>query len=137
MYLLDNLRHIIEHKYNYFKLAIREGMILSAFSHDLSKLYPSEFIPYAKEFYGDNRDSGFEKAWFHHYKNNKHHWQYWMDYRGNPVDIPDYYIDEMILDWKAMGIEFGDTAKEYYLNNKDKIKFTEQTREKIEDKLEV
>jgi len=28
----------------------------------------------------------------------------------------------MVLDWMAMGLKFGDTAEEYYENNRDKIK---------------
>ena len=37
-----------------------------------------------------------------------------------------YYADEincvhMVVDWIAMGFEMGDTAKEYYEANKDKI----------------
>lgn len=38
----------------YSKLAGKRGLYLHAFTHDLSKFLPSEFIPYAKWFYGEN-----------------------------------------------------------------------------------
>ena len=58
-------------------------LLIHAFTHDLSKFNPLEFIPYAKKFYGNidvdfNKiNKQFNKAWKHHYKNNKHHHEYW------------------------------------------------------------
>jgi hypothetical protein len=74
------------------------GIPLRGLLHDISKLFPSEFIPYARYFYGDypERLTVYEKthhwslknkaqiayefdlAWLKHQKRNPHHWQYWL-----------------------------------------------------------
>lgn len=143
MYLIRYLLYVIEHKINFFRVAVKEGKFIAAFTHDLSKFSTSEFVPYAKFFYKsyyedkDKMKREFDRAWFHHYSHNKHHWNYWIDYEGNPVDIPEQYIHEMILDWKAMSIKFDDTAKSYYLKHRDDIKLTSDTRDKVENILGI
>lgn len=96
--------------------------------HDVSKLYPSEFIPYARYFYGKYPDNSevpqitrqcyswsgktkqdvkrdFDVAWLHHQKANKHHWQYWILVYDNDIekvvclDIPLKYRKELLADW--------------------------------------
>lgn len=98
------LKYILEHKKNVFKTCWKRGLYLHAFTHDLSKFLPSEFIPYAKWFYGEYgvRWNGgtcnswefdehnkckqdFDYAWEHHQVKNKHHWNYWT------YDIDEYY----------------------------------------------
>lgn len=47
------------------------------------------------------KDKGFSEAWLHHKGKNKHHWQYWTDFKDNkviPIEIPEKYIKEMICD---------------------------------------
>lgn len=72
----------------------------------------------------------FNKAWEHHYKNNKHHWNYWIG-----QDMPEKYIKQMICDWKAMSRKFGDTAQEFYMKNHDKIELTHCSRVLLEFNL--
>lgn len=145
-------KYIIEHKRNVF-LECRKvkGMWWHGITHDLSKFSPSEFFPYARKFYGNYppkallKDIGykniktkesieeeFQKAWEHHYKNNPHHWNYWI---GKDMDCKD--IDKMICDWKAMGRKFGDTAQEFYLKNYKKMDLTFYTRMYIELALDL
>ncbi|MCF8002324.1 MAG: DUF5662 family protein [Halanaerobiales bacterium] len=137
MYLIKYLLYILEHKWNVFKVAIKKGHYLHALTHDISKFSGSEFWAYAAYFYKDKEKykHQFEMAWRHHYFNNKHHWQHWIDREGKPIEIPDQYIEQMIIDWEAMGLKFGGTAKKYYLNNKDKIKLAPKTRINLEIKL--
>ncbi|TDO92372.1 hypothetical protein DFR79_106185 [Halanaerobium saccharolyticum] len=139
MYLIKYLLYILEHKWNVFKISIKKGYYLHALTHDLSKFSGSEFLAYAGYFYKDKAKykHRFEMAWRHHYYNNPHHWQHWLDTDGNPIEIPDKYIEQMIIDWEAMGIKFNDTAKEYYLKNKNKIKLTPHTRTNLEIKLKM
>jgi len=148
------LKYILEHKKNVFKTCWKRKLYLHAITHDLSKFSPQEFIPYAEWFYGYygvklekdyNHEqlnngmscvsnnyleckSNFNKAWEHHYKNNPHHWNYWLDDKGVPQSIPNQYLGQMIADWEAMGLKFGDTAQAYYLNNYRKIKLEYDTR---------
>ena len=94
-------------------------------NHDLSKLSRYEFVQYRQFFYPTSTEIKdkklMEQGWAHHVENNAHHWQYWTqrDYAYENQAL--IYFIENICDWMAMGYEFGDTAKEYYENNKDKI----------------
>ena len=143
------LKYVLEHKKNVFiecmKIAmqhegkIRKELIIHAFTHDLSKFLPCEFIPYARYFYGNELKTDseilkqeFEKAWEHHYTHNKHHEDYW-----NGKDMPYLYIMQLIADWKGMSRKFGDTAQEYYLKNYHKFNMTYQTRLDLEMNLDI
>lgn len=66
------------------KLALR--LLLNLIIHDASKFSASEWGPYARAFYGSaERKTGkpdgnvaFDRAWLHHLRHNKHHWQAWV-----------------------------------------------------------
>ena len=136
MKYLRNFLYILKHKFNVAIEAIKEGMFLHALTHDASKFSPKEFKGYANKFFSDKDLPGFEKAWIHHYKNNPHHWQYWIDYEGNPIDIPLKYIKQMVVDWRAMSRKFGGSASEYYMENRKGMNLTEKTNIKIMEVLE-
>ena len=92
--------------------------------HDLSKLSEHEFVQYRKAFYPTETEDKFDmtEAWNHHKKNNPHHWEHWTQkgfYHPNEWEV---HCVHMVVDWTAMGYQFGDTAQEYYEANKDKIK---------------
>lgn len=129
--------------------------------HDMSKFLPSEFIPYARFFYGkypsltevfgDMRNNmlsclwkeevkkQFDIAWNKHQKRNPHHWQYWLlqnDSEGlTKLDMPNDYLLEMFCDWCGAGKAI--TGKRDVLNwweaNRDKIILSDNTRKRIED----
>jgi hypothetical protein len=67
----------------------------------------------------------FDWAWQHHKDKNKHHWDYWHE---RDLPMPSKYIKQMIVDWTAMGIKFGDTPQLFYMNNYDKIKLDYNSR---------
>lgn len=97
--------------------------------HDMSKLGVNEFVQYRQYFYPTSSEVKdkelMNQAWNHRLGNNPHHWQNWTErdyYYPNQSLI---YFIENICDWMAMGYEFGDTAKEYYESNKDKIDLPE------------
>lgn len=73
--------------------------------------------------------------WRHHYYNNPHHWQHWLDENDKPTNIPHKHIEEMIVDWEGMALKFGDSAQNYYLSNYKKIKLTDTTRMTAEFEL--
>ena len=139
MYILKYLLYVLEHKWNVFKVAMSKGMFFHAFTHDLSKFTKEEFIPYAKYFYKDKEkyENEFQIAWMHHYRNNFHHWQFWLNRDGEPTEMPLKYINQMIVDWEAMSLKFGDSAREYYIKNKEDIKLAKNTRAVLESKLKV
>lgn len=79
--------------------------------HDNSKYDKEEFEAYAAKFYPWNANynmpylinSNFQKAWIHHYNNNKHHPEYWKvnskNNEFNSNEMPNIYFAEMICDW--------------------------------------
>jgi len=155
---LNYFKYVLEHKKNVFKTCWKRKLYLHAITHDLSKFSPKEFMPYAEWFYGYhgvklekeyNKEqlnngmsclsrnyleckSNFDKAWEHHYNNNPHHWDYWLDEKGIPKPISYDYLQQMLADWEGMSLKFGGTAQEYYLNNYHKIKLERDTRINLE-----
>lgn len=131
---LDYFKYVLEHKRNVFKTCWSKGLYKHALTHDLSKFSPQEFVAYAKYFYinKDEFKEEFDKAWEHHYKNNPHHWDHWLDEKGVPQRIFGQYLEQMIADWEAMSLKFGGSAQEYYLNNYSKIILERNTRMELE-----
>lgn len=160
------LKYVLEHKKNVFiecmnmakeywnepywrkdNKKIARELFVHAFTHDLSKFLPCEFIPYAKYFYGGKEakeeykltgnylscKEQFNKAWEHHYKNNSHHPEYWT----SKIIMPTKDIRFMVCDLKAMSRKFGDTAQSYYLNNYYKWDITHETRHRLEIELDL
>lgn len=107
-------------------------------NHDASKLDSEEFEAYRVFFHPTEEEikfckalhnaspkevysAMFQQAWDRHKKLNGHHWQTWTQ-----DCYDDYfthaYVIEMICDWMAMGMVFGNNAQQYYEFNKDDIK---------------
>ena len=91
--------------------------------HDLSKYSDEEFESYRKYFYSvdesEKDEDDFNEAWKHHYQNNSHHPEFWVDEKGNPIDMDIEAIIEMVCDWQAMCYKFGGTLTNYYEENKE------------------
>lgn len=109
-------------------------------NHDASKYSDIEFDAYRKTFYSvddkekeDNKES-FAIAWKHHYENNLHHWDSWVEKKE---DMPTVYVVEMICDWQAMSYKFGGNAAEWYNKEKGKIILTDKTRKLVESFLDA
>ena len=95
--------------------------------HDVSKLSAHELVQYRDKFYPVRMTSSieelwqvadeFDKAWEHHKLRNTHHHESIKN---------DYDVIHMIIDWMAMGRKFGDTARQYYERNKDKMDISDE-----------
>jgi len=125
------------------------GLYWQGITHDLSKLLPSELIPYARFFCGhikkgrdntgyykptDTGDKAFDFAWLLHQKRNRHHWQWWIlpeDEGGVKIlKMPDKYIKEMLCDWKGAGRAQGTPdTKKWWIANNHKMQLHPKTRE--------
>lgn len=94
--------------------------------HDLSKLSAEEFTQYRQVFFATDDEikdrDVFERAWEHHKLENDHHWENWTSKYWERSDKGIVCLIENIIDWIAMSMEFGDTAKEYYERNIERIK---------------
>ena len=155
--MINYLFYIIEHKKNVFKHCWKRGLYLHAFTHDISKLLPDEFISYYRWFYGDygvklkdvysyeklyDNDTiyrkhdelniSFNKSWERHYRRNKHHYNHWVG-----KDMPIRYIKQMLCDWDAMSDKFGGTSQEYYLKKYYSFNMTNETRFRLEIELDL
>lgn len=119
------LDYVLRHKWYVFKECCVQRLYWRGLVHDLSKFLPSEFIPYAKHFYGgehediskgrkdgyykptDTGDTAFDFAWLLHQKRNRHHWQCWVlpeDEGGMKIlNMDGRCIDEMVCDWRSAG----------------------------------
>ncbi len=128
-----NLKYILIHKYNVAIECFKMGLYWHAITHDLSKFYPSEFIPYANNFHSNTKDRrAMETAWVFHKNRNKHHWDFWVKGSGDPIPMPEKYVKQLVADWKGMGRQKGfDSAIRYYAKTKHRMRLHNITRKLI------
>lgn len=152
------LWYVIRHKWFVMVACFRLRLYWLGITHDLSKLLPSEFIPYMEHFYGsgvgiktgrdetgyykptDTGDKAFDFAWLLHQKRNKHHWQWWClpeDGGGLKVlEMPLKYRKEMLADWRGAGrAQRKPNTKKWYDASKDKMSLGVETRQWIETQV--
>jgi Family of unknown function (DUF5662) len=144
---LQYLSYIVRHKWFVLQASITIGAPLwQALVHDLSKLWPSEWLAYLAMFYGTlgdeqenmDIDRAFDVAWLKHQHRNPHHWQHWVlrDDGGElkVLLMPRRYILEMIADWAGAGRAI--TGKwecaEWYHKSKKLMQFHPETRFNVE-----
>ena len=124
------LKYIVRHRWFVLVECARRGILWRGIVHDLSKLRPDEWGPYAENFYGTKKRGEyfdlcalygcpelapwgttvgdlFNLAWLKHQHRNPHHWQYWIlreDDGGTfPLPMPTPYRLEMLCDWIGAG----------------------------------
>jgi len=159
MIYIKNFCYILRHKFWVGVYCIQIGLYKRAITHDLSKFSSHEFVPYARNFFCKTKDPFevhcikryFRDAWWHHYKTNSHHPEFYktckllLDENGNNK-IEDYYIEmskdnilEMIADLKAMsrtvgGNKDGKNPMDYidWYFTKSDFNLNEYTRECLE-----
>ena len=140
------LNYILRHKWFVLVECFKVGLYWRGLTHDMSKLLPSEFFPYAHYFYGkdinDQLQEEFDTAWLVHQKRNKHHPQYWIriEDSGNiiPMKMPNVYRLEMLCDWIGAGMaKVGkNDVVSWYDQNRKNVFLHEETREWIEKKID-
>lgn len=147
------LRHLVRHKWYVFLECCKLGIPLLGILHDLSKLRPDEFVPYARHFYNrdgtkrqfnrrpgyckidDIGDEVFNVAWGLHQKRNKHH-PCWVGDGKEVVEMSDRYILEMVADWRgAAKAQNAPDITMWYEGVKDKMNLHPRTRRRVEELL--
>ena len=110
--LVGHFKTITTHKLLVMKYCFRIGLYRQGLMHDMSKYSPTEFIPGVLNYRGfespnneERRHKGYSSAWLHHKGRNKHHLEYWTDYKigGEKgvmygVKMPLRYVLEMFCD---------------------------------------
>lgn len=140
-YFINALRHfktINAHKLEVMKNCFRVGLYKQGLLHDLSKYSWEEFKTGVRFYRGnlspnsaERLETGVSPAWLHHKGRNKHHYEYWCDYKLEDsrqltgCRMPYRYVAEMFCDRVAAskiykGREYTDSSPwEYFLNTKD------------------
>lgn len=144
MLYLKYLKYLLRHKYFVFIECFKLGIPWLGLIHDWSKFLPDEFIPYARNFYGERTESvksDFDIAWLNHVHRNKHHWMHWIVNYDNgktkTIQMPDHYMKEMLADWRGTGRAKGkgdDTAL-WYATHADMMQLHQLTRAWVESVL--
>jgi len=165
---LAYLGYVLRHKLYVLQGGLATGAsIWRLLIHDWSKFLPSEWKPYSTKYYNEDGTSryiprkkrdqlydesevleNFYEAFKLHYKRNKHHWHYWVYFKGihgkdlDAMQMPDKYVAEMLADWygtgKAKGRKGGwGEVREWYKQNKDSMILHPTTQIYVEARLRV
>jgi len=153
-----HFKTITQHRNLVCRYCFRLGLYGQGLMHDLSKYAPVEFWRGAKYYQGfrspndaERRENGVSLAWLHHKGRNRHHFEYWIDYRIRAdggvymggCRMPMKYVAEMFCDRVAackiyLGDKYTDAAAyDYYIRSKPHIIIHEETSEEIEQMLLV
>ena len=140
-------RYVIRHKWFVLGACLKlKAGLWRGLVHDLSKLTPAEWGPYARTFYSPrgekqyNPDPFFDAAWLHHKNHNRHHHNHWvmvLKTDDEPIEMPEIFVREMVADWVGTGQAkgFPDTLA-WYASNKDNMILHPNTRALVEKLLE-
>ena len=151
---------VMEHKFLVFQGCCRVGLVWQGLTHDLSKFAPVEFVNGCRYYQGGKRSpnngerdaKGYSEAWMHHKGRNRHHLEYWNDYRQHPemgenpvvpVKMPRRYVAEMLMDRIAASktyLKKDYTRHEplaYFLNGKSRELLHEDTSRELERLLRI
>ena len=108
-----HLKTVHRHRALVRTYCFRLGLYWQGLTHDLSKYSPTEFWAGVKYFQGDHSPNdaqrkayGYSASWMHHKGRNRHHFEYWIDYRIAPdgtvsmggCKMPKKYVAEMFCD---------------------------------------
>lgn len=129
--------------------------------HDLSKLRPSECVPYGRFFYAPKpapdagADPAMRLAWLRHVQRNPHHWQHWVVVNGASIvarrtardgdaglvealPMPERYVREMLADWLGVSRAYHGLYPEsretwtWWQQNKDQMVLHSASRAMLE-----
>ena len=115
---VGHLKTVLSHKALVMKHCFAVGLYRQGILHDMSKFSPTEFLNGCRYYQGGKRspnngereDRGYSMAWMHHKGRNRHHYEFWNDYRARveqgefpvqAVPMPRRYVAEMLMDRMA------------------------------------
>ena len=158
MHPIAHFKTITKHRNLVCKYCFRLGLYRQGLLHDLSKYSPTEFWRGAKYYLGyrspndaERKQTGVSLAWLHHKGRNRHHLEYWIDYRiikGRPTTMGGYkmpmrYVAEMFCDRIAasriyLKEKYTDAASyDYFMHSKDHLLIHPETSNEIETMLRI
>ncbi len=141
--LLRHVNNVQENCLRLGELLIEKGekefgiqLIVNGRIHDKSKFEGIEWKYLHNDVKEDNPEL-FEAAWLQHIKTNPHHPEYWLD---GIKEMPKIYLSELVCDWYARSMEFGDNIWEWVKEKaSDKYGYTtnSQVYKEIKSYLEM
>lgn len=151
MDVFGHLHTINHHRRLVRRYCFRLGLYRRGLCHDLSKYSPVEFWAGARYYQGSRSPNeaerealGYSAAWLHHKGRNRHHLEYWIDYRPDGdhclagMKMPLVYVAEMFCDRIAasrtyLGAAYTDAAPwEYYDHSRTHYLLHPETRALLE-----
>ena len=157
--LIRHIRTVNEHRRMVRKGCFRVGLYFQGLTHDLSKYSPTELFVGAKYYQGfrspnnaEREAKGYSEAWIHHKGRNKHHYEYWTDYKAAregtehliiPTRMPKRYLVEMYVDRVAASAIYNkghytcDMPLKYYQKGDYTNLLEEHTRAELEKLLKM
>lgn len=146
-----HLRTICTHKFLVTRECFRQGLYWQGIIHDLSKFGYTEFFKTGKYANGEEspisiekEDKGYSEAWLNHKGRNKHHWEYWIDFKQGQlhlVKIPHRYLKEMACDIISASKAYNKKSYmphmplEYFLERKHNYIMLEEDRQVVVEYL--
>jgi len=142
MHIKEHWNTVRHHRALVRAYCLRLGLVWQGLTHDLSKYSPVEFWRGAKYYQGyrspndqERKETGLSLAWLHHKGRNRHHFEYWIDYRLDEdgkvfmggCKMPKRYVAEMFCDRIAacrvyQGEKYTDASPyDYYQKSKGHI----------------
>ena len=159
--LIKHLMTINEHRRAVRRGCFRVGLYWQGLTHDLSKYSPTEFLVGARYFQGyrspnnaEREAKGYSESWMHHKGSNKHHYEYWTDYKAQkgsngeehiivPARMPKRYLVEMYVDRVSAAEVYNkgnytyDTPLKYYKKGDYTELIEDHTRAELEKLLKM
>ena len=141
MHIREHLKTVNRHRRLVRRYCFKLGLYWQGLTHDLSKYSPTEFWRSAKYYQGfrspndqERSETGVSLSWLHHKGRNRHHFEYWIDYRiardgtvsMGGCKMPKKYVAEMFCDrlaaskvYRGKDFDPGDPYK-FFLRGKEK-----------------
>lgn len=153
-----HFKTITKHRNLVCRYCFRLGLYRQGLKHDLSKYSPTEFWRGARFYQGDRspndaerKETGVSLAWLHHKGRNRHHLEYWIDYRFEKdgtvtlggYEMPLRFVAEMFCDRIAacriyMKEEYTQASPyNYYIRSKEHLPIHPDTGRELERMLEI
>jgi hypothetical protein len=144
------LSYLLRHKWFVMLECWKKGLFWAGITHDMSKFFRRERLPYTNFFYGGRLPDGtpprytikdFRYAWLYHQNKNPHHWQYWVLKNDSGLTLalpmPVRFAVEMVCDWRGVSraLYGEDRTRSWYMKNRNLMKLHWTTRKYIHKEL--
>lgn len=146
---LRYLKSLLRHKLFVFQAGrVMNVPLWRLIIHDWSKFTSAEWGAYVRRFGNGrggklidrNKDGAWMEAWEHHWRNNPHHWEYWLNSGRGLHDelaneMPYHFAREMVADWMGASRAYTGSwdLSAWYSRNRDRMVLHPRTKMYVEE----